>query len=344
MDRKTAKTMGTTNSQGAVLVDSVRLNAEAGGVRRVGVVIWRFCRAKPLGGFGAAVLVLILFLGVFSPWLAPQELGRVQVGDALQGPSSSHWFGTDPNGGDLLTQIIYGCQVTAMVGFGTVLLVAFLSVLIGVASGYFGGVTDFAVQRVVDVWMSFPGIFLILTLVAVLQTTGGTGFFGLGRGPEIGPDPTAGPWFWNTFPRTTVVILALGLVLAGGASRVVRGSVVSVRSMPYIEAATILGASDLRIIARHVIPNIMPTVLVLATLQLGTAILAEATISFLGVGITNFPTWGQLLAGRTRNLAEQYPHLVIFPAAALAMAVFGFNMLGDALRDVLDPRLRGTRR
>lgn len=342
MDRKAAKGMGTT--QDAMLVDSVRLKTGAGGVRRAGVAIWRFCRVKPLGGFGGAILLLIVFLGIFSPWLAPDELGRVQVRDALQGPSSSHWFGTDPNGGDLFTQITYGSQVTAMVGFGTVFLVAFLSVLIGVASGYFGGLTDFVVQRVVDVWMSFPGIFLILTLVAVLQTTGSTGFFGLGRGPEIGPDPTAGPWFWNTFPRTTVVILALGLVLAGGASRVVRGVVVSVRSMPYIEAATLLGASDLRIIARHVIPNIMPTVIVLATLQLGTAILAEATISFLGVGITNFPTWGQLLSGRTRDLAENNPHLVIFPATALALAVFGFNMLGDALRDVLDPRLRGARR
>ena len=302
-----------------------------------------FVRVKPLGALGALTLIVIVLFAAFSPWLAPYHLNQVKLVDALQGPSGRHWFGADPNGGDILSNILYGCQVTALVGIGTVLLVTVLSLAVGLLSGYFGGRADFLVQRIVDIWLSFPAIFLILTLVAVLRTTGGEGFFGLGRGPHVGPSPAGGPWFWYTFPRTTIVILVLGLVLAGGASRVVRGAVLSVKANPYIEAATVLGARDLRVIMRHVLPNVMPTVIVLATLQLGTAILAEATISFLGVGVTNFPTWGQMLSGRTRDLVENHMHLAIFPGAAIFLAVFGFNMLGDALRDVLDPRLRGTR-
>lgn len=305
--------------------------------------IGRFYKMKPLGGFGLTVLMVILFLGVFSPWIAPEELGTQTLEDALQGPSAAHWFGTDPSGADVFSRVIYGCQITAIVGLGTVLFVAIMSLSVGIASGYFGGKVDFITQRAVDIWMSFPAILLILSLVAVLQTTTSRGFLGLGRGPTFGPDPTQGDWFWYTFPRTTIVIFVLGVVLAGGASRVVRSAAIAVTAMPYLEAARVIGASDFRAMTKHVMPNVMPTVIVLATLQLGVAIIVEATISFLGVGITNFPTWGQMLSGRTRDLGEQNPHLVIFPAVAIFLAVFGFNMLGDALRDVLDPRLRGTR-
>lgn len=302
-----------------------------------------FARSKPLGAFGALMLILIVAVAILSPVIAPYELNEVKLLQALEPPSSTHWFGTDPNGGDIFSNILYGSQVTALVGLGTVLFVGVLSLVVGVTSGYFAGRFDFIVQRFVDIWLSFPAIFLILTLVAVLRTTGDGGFFGLGRGPTIGPDPNGGPWFWNTFPRTTIVIIALGLVLAGGASRVVRGAVLSTKANPYIEAAAVLGATNGRVILRHVLPNIMPTVIVLATLQLGTAILAEATISFLGIGVTNFPTWGQMLSGRTRDLAESHMYLALFPGVAIFLAVFGFNMLGDALRDVLDPRLRGSR-
>lgn len=327
----------------SILIHEARPAADTPGALRALRAVTGFVRAKPLGAFGGLMLVLIVVVGVFSPVLAPYGLNKVQLTEALQGPSRDHWFGTDPNGGDLFSNILYGSQVTAMVGLGTVLLVGVISVTVGVTSGYFGGRFDFIVQRFVDVWLSFPAIFLILTLVAVLRTTGDTGFFGLGRGPDVGPNPNAGPWFWNTFPRTTIVILALGLVLAGGASRVVRGAVLSTAVNPYVEAAAVLGAGHGRIILRHILPNIMPTVIVLATLQLGTAILAEATISFLGIGVTNFPTWGQMLSGRTRDLAESHMYLAVFPGLAIFLAVFGFNMLGDALRDVLDPRLRGSR-
>lgn len=304
--------------------------------------IGSFVRRKPLGAFGAFILIMVVFVGAFSPWLAGDPT-TVNLSDTLVGPSKDYWFGTDYNGRDIYTRIVFGCQVTAMVGIGTVILVTFLSLVVGMSSGYFGGRFDFFLQRLVDIWLSFPAIFLILTLVAVLNTSSGTGFFGLGRGPEVGPNPVDGDWFWYTFPRTTIVILALGLVLAGGASRVIRSATLSTRANPYVEAAVVLGATHWRIAMKHVLPNIMPTLIVLATLQLGTAILAEATISFLGVGVTNFPTWGQMLSGKTRELAADHMHLALFPGLAIFLAVFGFNMLGDALRDVLDPRLRGSR-
>ncbi|MEO8541258.1 MAG: ABC transporter permease [bacterium] len=304
--------------------------------------IGSFARRKPLGAFGAVILLLVIFVGAFSPWLAGDP-NTVHLSDTLVGPGKNYWFGTDYNGRDIYTRIVFGCQVTAMVGLGTVILVTFLSLVVGMSSGYIGGRFDFLLQRLVDIWLSFPAIFLILTLVAVLKTSSGNGFFGLGRGPEIGPNPIDGDWFWYTFPRTTIVILALGVVLAGGASRVIRSATLSTRANPYVEAAQVLGATHWRIAMKHVLPNIMPTLIVLATLQLGTAILAEATISFLGIGITNFPTWGQMLSGKTRDLAADHVYLALFPGMAIFFAVFGFNMLGDALRDVLDPRLRGSR-
>lgn len=318
-----------------------------GGVRGAGGGVWRaigrFVRQKPLGAFGALLLLLVIVVGVFSPVLAPQGHAKSSLSDTLVAPNGTYPLGTDHNGRDILSRIIYGSQVTALVGLGTVLLVGVLSIIVGVASGYFGGAFDLIFQRLIDIWLSFPAIFLLLTLVAILQSGSGGGFLGLGRGPNFGPSPTGGDWIWNTFPRTTIVILSLGLILAGGASRVVRGAVLGVKANPYIEAATVLGASSGRTIWKHIIPNIMPTVIVLASLQLGTAILAEATLSFLGIGVTNFPTWGQMLSGRTRDLAASHLHLALAPGIAIFLAVFGFNMLGDALRDVLDPRLRGSR-
>ncbi|MFN0148382.1 MAG: ABC transporter permease [Dehalococcoidia bacterium] len=310
---------------------------------RLGTGTLRFIKGKPMGAFGAAMLIIIVVVAAFSPWIATHDLFEQDKDNFLQAPTTAHWFGTDENGRDVFSRIVYGCQVTALVGIGTVILVSILSLVVGIASGYFGGKLDFVVQRVVDIWLSFPAIFLILTLLAVLSVQPGTGgVFGLGRGPDWGPDPNGGQWFWNTLPRTTIVTLALGLVLAGGASRVVRSAVLSTKANPYVEAATVVGASSSRIILKHILPNIMATVIVLATLQLGTAILAEATISFLGQGVTNFPTWGQMLAGN-RLLFENHVYLIIFPGIAIFLAVFGFNMLGDALRDVLDPRLRGSR-
>ena len=320
-----------------------QLRTERPAHTRVARGLVRFVRQKPLGAFGAVVFLLIILVAIFSPWIAPDAVDQTHTGDELVSPGAKYWFGTDHNGRDIFSRIVYGAQVTALVGIGTVVLAGLLATTIGLISGYFMGWVDVIVQRLVDIWIAFPAIFLILTMAAVLGTTGELGFLGLGRGPNWGPDPRDGPWIWYTFPRTTVVILILGVVLAGGAIRVIRSSVVSVKANPYIEAAQVLGASHTRIILRHVLPNIVPTVIVLATVQLGTAVLAEATLSFLGVGVTNFPTWGQMLSGRTRDLLASHLYLGLFPGFAIFFAVFGFNMLGDALRDVLDPRLRGSR-
>jgi peptide/nickel transport system permease protein len=175
--------------------------------------------------------------------------------------------------------------------------------------------------------------------------SGGDGFLGLGRGPDVGLTPYDGDWIWYTFFRSSIVILALGVIVAGYGSRIVRGAVLSVKENTYVEAARAMGAGDLRIMVKHILPNVMPVVIILATLNLGTAVLAEATISFLGFGIqAPFPTWGQMLGTDGRLYAQDSAqHLMWVPGAAIFISVYGFNMLGDALRDILDPRLRGAR-
>jgi ABC-type dipeptide/oligopeptide/nickel transport system permease subunit len=192
------------------------LREERSLLQRIAFGLWDFTRRKPLGAFGALILLTVVLVGAFSPWLAGDPT-RSDLSNLLAGPSTDHLFGTDHNGRDIYARIVFGCQITALVGLGTVFLVTLISLAVGVPSGYFAGRFDFAVQRLVDVWLSFPAIFLILTLVAVLGVSEGGGFFGLGRGPDVGPNPNDGEWFWYTFPRTTIVTLALGLVLAGGA-------------------------------------------------------------------------------------------------------------------------------
>jgi peptide/nickel transport system permease protein len=314
----------------------------AGGWRWLSA-IWRFTRRKPLGAFGALVLLTTLFVAIFSPVMAQYGYNEAHFSDALVSPNSTYWFGTDDIGRDYFTRIVIGSQVTVLAGLGTVVLAAILSLLVGGLSGYLGGKTDIVVQRVVDVWVALPPIFLLLTFVSVLGVEGG-GFLGLGRGPEVGPDPRDSDWIWHTFFRTTVVILSLGIIFAGYGSRVVRGAVLAVKENVYIDAARSLGATDVHIMLRYVLPNILPVLIILATLNLGAAVLAEATISFLGFGVQPpFPTWGQMLAtdGREQGIGHEY--LAIIPGAAIFFCVYGFNMLGDALRDVLDPRLRGSR-
>lgn len=317
--------------------------SDYGTLTRWRVAILEFCRQKPLGAFGAAILIAIVAIAILAPLIAPYDYQEQNLVNALQGPSSDHVFGTDENGRDIFSRVVYGAQVTVLVGLGTVILTALLSGAIGIVSGYFGGVVDMVIQRFVDIWQSFPAIFLLLTLVTILGTAG-NGVFGLGRGPDIGPNPNGGDWIWHAIPRTTVIILALGVILAGGASRVIRSSVLSIKANPYIEAARTTGANDWRIITRHILPNVFPVIIILSSLQLGVAVLAEATISFLGLGIPPpFPTWGQMLGRQARLLGVDHPYLVLVPGLAIFIAVYAFNMLGDALRDVLDPRLRGSR-
>ncbi len=387
---------------------------------------WMLRRRKYLGAFGATILFVCVLVAAIAPLLqtVEQDPDAVRVAPYIKAsfserftaPNAEHVMGTDNQGRDIVTRIIYGSEVTVLVGFGSVIATAVLSTMIGVVSGYFAGVgmswsmrgprrliglptpfwwfaclpfaaavfavqllfkladlatlnlfseriedlsdhllgrlpsragplpdVDLVIQRVIDVWNSFPAIFLILGILAVLGS-GGDGFFGLGVGPDIGPQAQIGDeWFWQVFPRTTIVILTVAIVLAAGNSRIVRGAVLATRAAAYVEAARSLGASNVRIMVAHIMPNIMATIIVLASLNLGAAVLIEAAISFLGFGIPPpFPTWGRDTGQIALVYATEAWWLAFFPGLAITIAVFGFNMMGDALRDILDPRLRGT--
>ena len=385
---------------------------------------WMYRRKKYLGAFGALILLACIVVAVFAPWIQTTDVGnsgaapyaKASFSDRLIGPTWDHVLGTDNLGRDYVTRIVYGAEVTVLVGIGTVLLTAFLATVVGLVSGYFAGAAprwtmyapepllnlpgpvwwvaslpfalvallvlivvrlvdivtlyafhsqieakvdevtsqfpmrtapapdlDLTIQRVVDIWQAFPAIFLILGILAVLGS-GGTGFLGLGRGPNFGPQAQIGDeWLWEVFPRTTVVIVTLAVVIAAGNSRIVRGAVLATRASQYIEAARALGATNSRIMIAHIVPNVMATIIILSSINLGVAVLAEAAISFLGFGIPPpFPTWGRDSSGLALTYGSQYWWMAVFPGLAIAIAVFGFNMMGDALRDILDPRLRGT--
>ena len=302
----------------SAVVDVVTPDAPISGRRpsRIGWARWvrNFVARKPLGAIGAVLVLLLLLVAAAAPALSPYPY---DVGDAavrLQGPSLAHPFGTDANGRDMLSRIIWGAQVSVTVGFGAVAISTLLAVTVGIVSGYFGGWIDLLVQRLVDIWISFPALVLLISLVAV-----------------------AGPGLWS-------VTWILGILLAPGTSRVVRSAVIGIRHLPYIESASCIGAGHSRVILKYVLPNVLAPIIVLATVQLGTAILAESTLSFLGYGVPPpHPAWGGMLSGTGRAFMLQSPWLSIWPGLAISLAVFGFNMLGDALRDELDPRLRGSR-
>jgi peptide/nickel transport system permease protein len=274
--------------------------------------LWQFCRHKPLGALGAVIVVGLLAMAVFAPWIAPYQYDETIPGARMKAPGAQFWMGTDNLGRDVYSRVVYGAAVSVTVGFGAVLLANVLATVIGITSGYFGGAYDICVQRVVDAWQSFPFLVVILSLMAVL-----------------------GPGLLN-------LVLALGVLGAAAASRVIRGTTISVMQNTYVEAARALGAGHLRIMLRYILPNVAATVIILATIGLGAAILAESALSFLGFGVPPpYPSWGAMLSGSGRSFMYRAPWMAIWPGAAISLAVFGFNMLGDALRDVLDPRLRG---
>jgi peptide/nickel transport system permease protein len=276
------------------------------------VALWQFCRYKPLGAFGGFIVVGLLIMAVFAPWIAPYQYDETIPGARMKAPGGQFWMGTDNLGRDVYSRVVYGAAVSVTVGFGAVLLANVLATVIGITSGYFGGAYDICVQRVVDAWQSFPFLVVILSLMAVL-----------------------GPGLLN-------LVLALGVLGAAAASRVIRGTTISVMQNSYVEAARALGAGHLRIMLRYILPNVAATVIILATIGLGAAILAESALSFLGFGVPPpYPSWGAMLSGSGRSFMYRAPWMAIWPGAAISLAVFGFNMLGDALRDVLDPRLRG---
>jgi peptide/nickel transport system permease protein len=274
--------------------------------------LWQFCLHKPLGAFGGVIVVGLLIMAVFAPWIAPYQYDETIPGARMKAPGAQFWMGTDNLGRDVYSRVVYGAAVSVTVGFGAVLLANVLATAIGITSGYFGGAYDICVQRVVDAWQSFPFLVVILSLMAVL-----------------------GPGLLN-------LVLALGVLGAAAASRVIRGTTISVMQNTYVEAARALGAGHLRVMLRYILPNVAATVIILATIGLGAAILAESALSFLGFGVPPpYPSWGAMLSGSGRSFMYRAPWMAIWPGAAISLAVFGFNMLGDALRDVLDPRLRG---
>jgi peptide/nickel transport system permease protein len=274
--------------------------------------LWQFCRRKPLGAIGGFIVLVLLIMALFAPWIAPYKYDETIPGARMKAPGAQFWMGTDNLGRDVYSRVVYGASVSISVGFGAVLLANVLAALIGITSGYFGGAYDICVQRVVDAWQSFPFLVVILSIMAVL-----------------------GPGLLN-------LILALGILGAAAGSRVIRGSTISAMQNSYVEAARALGAGHLRIMIRYLLPNVAATIIILATIGLGAFILAESALSFLGFGVPPpYPSWGAMLSGSGRSFMYRAPWMAFWPGAAISLAVFGFNMLGDALRDVLDPRLRG---
>ena len=282
------------------------------GVRWIATV-GKFARRKPLGAMGAVIVVAMLVMAVFAEQIAPYGYDDSIRGARMKAPSAAHWLGTDNLSRDMWSRIVYGARVSISVGVLTVTLAVLAAAAIGVSSAYFGGAWDLIVQRVVDAWLSFPYLIIILSVMAVL-----------------------GPGLLN-------VVLSLALLLAATNSRVIRGATLTAMQQTYVEAARAMGCGHARIIVRHLLPNVTATIIILATIGLGAVILAESALSFLGFGVPPpHPSWGGMLSGSGRTYMLRAPWMAIWPGAAISLAVFGFNMLGDALRDVLDPRLRGS--
>ncbi len=270
-----------------------------------------FCRERTLGAVGAAIILLMLLVAVLANAIAPYDPVTTDFGAMLAAPSAEHWLGTDTFGRDVLSRLIYGSRTALLVGFGASVLGSTLGTILGVASAYFGGRIDLYLQRVMDVFLSFPLIILALALVAILG---------------------------NSIPN---LITAIMIPMIPRCAVVIRASALSIREMPYVDAARAAGFGHGRIILRHMLPNVMAPYLIMLTSFLGQAILLEASLSFLGLGVQEpIAAWGLMLRGAAVEFAEAAPWMAIFPGLAISLAVFAFNLFGDSLRDALDPRLR----
>jgi len=305
--------MGDWRKREVVLeVGTVETGPSARPARR-GRTLWRFVRRKPLGTAGAVVVLAMVVMAVFADVLATYDPVRTNAAQTLSRPSSLHWLGTDYLGRDIYSRILHGARVSLIVGIASTLLGSVVGGVAGLLSGYVGGLTDIVTQRVMDILQGLPLLVLALVMSAAL-------------GPSLGN-----------------VIIAISVPIIPRAARVTRSSVLAIRETPYVEAARALGVSHLRVAFRHILPNTIGPFMILTTAQLGSAILVEAALSFLGLGVPEpYPSWGRMLSVSAAEYAQKAPWLVLFPGAAISLAVFGTNLLGDALRDVLDPRLRQT--
>jgi peptide/nickel transport system permease protein len=280
--------------------------------RRRGRVLWNIVKRKPLGAAAAGLILLLVGTAIFADLLAPYDpfLARPEV--RLLAPSWQHPFGTDDIGRDVFSRIIYGARISLWVGLLAVGIGTLTGTLIGLTCGYWEGSLDLVLQRVMDALQTIPGLILALAIVSVLT------------------------------PNTTNAMLAIAVVIIPGNSRIVRGAVLSAKQNPYVEAARALGGSHLRIIVSHILPNVTAPILIIASIWLGNAIFIEASLSFLGLGTQPpIPSWGLMLSSTGRAFMEQAPWLAVFPGLAISLAVLGFNLFGDTLRDIWDPKLRG---
>ena len=279
----------------------------------VAAAVLRFARKKPLGAAGGVLMLVMLVTAVFADVLQTHDPIATNAAYTLGAPNAEHWLGTDHLGRDIYSRIVHGARVSLIVGVASTLLGSVLGGIIGLLSGYVGGKSDLITQRVLDILQGLPLLVLALVMSAAL-----------------------GPAIHN-------VIIAISVPIVPRAARVIRSSVLSIREMQYVEAARALGVRHVRIAFRHILPNTMGPFIVLCTAQLGSAILVEATLSFLTLGVPEpYPSWGRMLSVSAAEYAQKAPHLVLFPGVAISLVVFGSNLLGDALRDTLDPRLRGS--
>lgn len=270
----------------------------------------RVVREQPLAAICAAIIVLLLVIAAIGPLIAPFAYDQLDIPHRLHGPSGAHWFGTDQQGRDVFSRVLFGARTTVLVGFSATLIATTIATLIGVVSGYYGGWLDTVMQRALEVWMSFPGLIFIIFVISIAGAS------------------------------NLSVVITLGALFSAGSSRIVRSSVLAVRGELYITAAVTSGAGSVRIMLRHVVPNVVPIVIVIASVQIGAVVLAEAGLSFLGFGTPPpFPSWGRMLQ-EGQTYARRNPHLALYPGLAIALIVFSFNIVGDAIRDALDPRLR----
>ena len=272
----------------------------------------RLLKEKPLGIACGMIVLLLILVAIFADVLAPYGYTKMHLEDRLQGASAQYLLGTDQLGRDLLSRLIVGARISLGVGLAATMLNVVVAVLIGGISGFLGGKVDLVVQRFIDAWMAFPGLLLLLTIMSIV-----------GRGlPQI--------------------IVVLGVTGGIAASRVVRGAVIGIKENDYFLAAQAVGTPTSQILVRHVLPNIMAPIIIIFSINIGGVIIAEASLSFLGYGLPpDIPSWGGMLSWDGRRYMEQAPWLALWPGIALTITVYSLNMLGDALRDLLDPRLRG---
>ena len=298
--------------------EAVRARAARPLPLRLAYGLWNFARRKPLGFVGAIIVGFLLTMAIFAPLIAPYDPGRIHLRRALEGPSSTYKLGTDDVGHDVLSLLIWGARLSMIVGFGAVVSSSIVATVLGLVSAYFGGKVDMVIMRFIDAWIAMPDLIILITILGIVRRTAANMMYAL--------------------------LFALAFSRIAGVTRLYRSYVLEQRSRPFVEAAEGIGAGPMRIMFRHVLPNILPMLIVGATIALPATILAEASLSFLGFGPEGQPSWGQMLSVDGREYFRKQFGLALYPGLCIGAAVFGLMVFGDALRDILDPRLRGEGR